>query len=208
MPKNQTKWLIFALGNPGGEYENTYHNAGVMALPVFADALAGVKMEELDWKTHKKLFEYAEPPLTPPWKGGGAQSLVFARSFTFMNESGRAAAEAVKKFGVSPDHLVVLQDDSDITLGEFKLSFDRSSGGHKGAQSVIDYLKTQTFWRARFGVRPSSAKATEGKPARRLKAGDFVLAKLTPTATKKLGDAFRKAAEELSRAISGKLRQR
>ena len=112
-----------------------------------------------------------------------------------MNESGRAAAETMKKFSVTPDHLVVLQDDSDITLGEFKLSFDRSSGGHKGAQSVIGHLKTQAFWRARFGVRPT-------REAKRKKAGDFVLAKLTPTAGKKLGAAFKKASEEMGKVVS------
>jgi PTH1 family peptidyl-tRNA hydrolase len=113
----------------------------------------------------------------------------------FMNESGRAVAEAVKKFGVSPDHLVILQDDSDITLGEFKLSFDRSSGGHKGAQSVIDHLKTQVFWRVRFGVRPV-------RETKRKRAGDFVLSTLTPTARKKLEIVFEKAAEELVKEVS------
>ena len=102
MLKKPAKWLIFALGNPGEEYGNTYHNAGVMALPVFIETLAGAKMEELDWKVYKKLFEYVEAPLlskegqgevllpelsepplppeadpppaeTPPWKGGEAK---------------------------------------------------------------------------------------------------------------------------------------
>ena len=190
---NENKWLFFAIGNPGDEFENTYHNAGMMALPAFVETVTGENIDDLGWKTHKCLFTYAT-----------VGNFVFANSLTFMNESGRSVAEAVKKFGVAPDHLVILHDDSDITLGDFKLSFDRSSGGHKGAQSIIDHLKTQAFWRARFGVRPSSAKATEGKPARRLKAGDFVLGKLTPTARKKLESVFEKAAKEIKRVVGSR----
>ena len=121
-----------------------------------------------------------------------------------MNESGRAAADAVKKFGIAPNHLIILQDDSDIILGNFKLSFDRSSGGHKGAQSIIDHLKTQTFWRARLGIRPAPAKATANKSsqmAKRKKAGDFVLASMTPVAKRKIESAAEKATEELRRVV-------
>jgi PTH1 family peptidyl-tRNA hydrolase len=172
-------WLILALGNPGEEYENSYHNAGMLALPAIVEAFTGETVDALDWKSHKKLFAYAT-----------FGDFIFTRSLTFMNESGRAAAEAVKKFSVAPERLVVIHDESDVPLGEFKLSFDRNSGGHKGAQSVIDQLNTKMFWRLRIGIRPT-------RETRRKKAGDFVLAPITPGARKKIESVFREASEKL-----------
>jgi PTH1 family peptidyl-tRNA hydrolase len=179
IPKRSGPWLIFALGNPGEEYENSYHNAGILALPRIAQTLALGESKGLTWKNHKRLFAYAPDG-----------EFIFAKSLVFMNESGAAAVEAAKKFVISPEHLVVVQDDSDITLGDFKISFDRSSGGHKGAQSVIDRLKTQAFWRVRIGVRPV-------REAKRKKAGDFVLAPISPNARKKMESVFRDAGAAL-----------
>jgi PTH1 family peptidyl-tRNA hydrolase len=193
--QNLNKTIILALGNPGAEFENTYHNAGLLALPSFISALTGSGPEELDWKTYRHLFEYTSPLPSAASSQSPASSYQFAHSLVFMNDSGRAAAAALRKFGVAPEDLIVLQDESDLALGQFKITFDRSSGGHKGAQSIIDHLKTQAFTRVRFGVRPKAER-------RRRKAGDFILAKITPTARKALEAAFEKAAEELEEKLS------
>jgi PTH1 family peptidyl-tRNA hydrolase len=192
-PNTSGQWLIFAIGNPGEDFENSYHNAGILALPIIIETVAGKPMDALAWHLHKKLFAYAADG-----------QFVFARSCLSMNESGRAASEAVKKFGVAPERLIVLHDDSDILQGLFKISFGRGSGGHHGAQSVIDRLKTKMFWRVRIGIRPAPAKSAAGTPVRepsRKKAGDFVLAKITPSARNKLKTAFKEASAELSKRI-------
>ena len=185
MTRAPNTWLILALGNPGEEFENSYHNAGMLALSSIIETLVGEKSDALDWKSHKKLFTYAM-----------FGNFVFARSLTFMNESGIAAMEAVKKIGITPEHLVVIHDESDVPLGDFKVSFDRNSGGHKGAQSVIDQLKTKMFWRLRIGIRPI-------RETKRKKAGDFVLAKITSSAMKKLELVFREVSEKL-KEVTGK----
>ncbi len=182
--------LILALGNPSAEYEDTYHNAGLLALPQIFLTLTGGDFESLEWKTHKKLFEYAESSRL----SSRVSRFIFARPLVYMNESGLAAAEAMKKFNIKPENLVVVHDDSDITLGEFKLSFDRSSGGQKGAQSIIDHIKTQAFRRVRIGIRPA-------KESKRQKAGDFVLKKITLTSMKVLEKVFIKAAAELANSL-------
>ncbi|MCL4406260.1 MAG: aminoacyl-tRNA hydrolase [Patescibacteria group bacterium] len=144
--------IIFGLGNPGTEYESTYHNAGRL----FLDFLAKKIAPENQWETAKKEgFEFLR-----------ADGMILIKSLGFMNESGQTARLALKRFDSGPENLVVVHDDSDIGLGSYKLSDDRGSAGHKGTQSIIDYLKTQSFLRIRIGVRPSNQKS---------QAGDFVL---------------------------------
>ncbi len=172
-----TRMLAFALGNPGEEYQNTYHNAGMIAL---SELIAATHNDaEDDWKTHKKLFSYRSAP-----------DFIFATSLVYMNESGKAVAEALKKFNVVSPHLIVFHDDSDLLVGDWKVSFDRNSGGHKGVQSIIDHIGTKEFWRVRIGIRP----ATESV---RQKAGDFVLAKIKPANKKILEKTSADAVAEL-----------
>ena len=188
---HQQKKIILALGNPGEEFENTYHNAGMMALPAIVRKLTDEDISTLEWKKYKGVFEYAE---------GKSQitnhksQIIFIKPLTYMNESGIAAAEALKKFGATAENLIVIHDDSDITLGDYKISFDRSSGGHKGAQSIIDHLKTQTFTRVRIGVRPS-------KESKRQKAGDFVLKKITASGRKIWEKIFEESATALHKNL-------
>lgn len=149
--------IIFGLGNPGEEYKDTYHNAGRR----FLDFLANRKKTDGRWKNVKKEgFEFLRDGLS-----------VLIKSLGFMNESGKAAAAALKYFKTSPEAIVIVHDDSDLDLGLYKFSENRSSAGHKGVQSVIDALKSKNFSRIRIGVRSDKK--------RKSKAGDFVLNKIS-----------------------------
>jgi peptidyl-tRNA hydrolase, PTH1 family len=151
---NARKILVVGLGNPGPEFEDTYHNIGMLAVRAIA---AGSP-----FKAHKKLFSYAAA-------GGTA----FVIPLVFMNESGRAVAEAMKKFGARPADLIVIHDDSDLPIGAYKLSIGRGAAGHKGVASIIRALGTDGFTRIRIGIRNPREK-------RRKKAGEFVLKKIAP----------------------------
>ncbi|MBI2013602.1 MAG: peptidyl-tRNA hydrolase [Candidatus Colwellbacteria bacterium] len=109
-------------------------------------------------------------------------------SNTFMNTSGSFVVKELKKRGLKPEEIIIAHDDSDILLGKYKISFGRNSAGHKGIDSVIKILKTKDFWRIRIGVR---------KPAH-LKAGDFVLKKITTTDKKTLEKVFEEIEKEIS----------
>ena len=85
-----------------------------------------------------------------------------------MNESGGAIKQALTYLKLKPEQIAVVHDDSDMTIGNYKISFDQSSGGHKGIQSTINSLKTQKFWRIKIGIRPVNEKV-------RQKAEEFVL---------------------------------
>src|SRR3989344_4878171 len=124
--------LIIGLGNPGQEYSNTYHSVGFLFICYLEEGRQNSKFEIRNSKLLK--------------------------SDVFMNASGQFVKKALKKYGTKPHEILIAHDDSDIALGNYKLSFDRNSAGHKGAQSVIDALGTKKFWRLRIGIRPASRR--------------------------------------------------
>ncbi len=146
--------IIVGLGNPGIEYENTYHNVGMMML---------FRLAGNDWKgkRYKNSFESEKK-----------DDVVLIRPLVFMNESGLAIKEAARVFKAKPEEIVIIHDDSDIPLGSFKISFGKNAGGHNGIQSIIDTLKSKNFSRIRIGIRPII------EPLRK-KAGIFVLKPIT-----------------------------
>lgn len=146
--KNQKPWrVVMGLGNPGVEYKNTYHNAGISALQAIARTLEKERGGAPIWRK-TKLFRYAK-----------FVSLVLVEPLVFMNDSGGAARAVLKRFGEAPSRLLVLHDDSDIKAGAFKLAFGRGAAGHRGVQSILDALNTKNFWRGRIGVRKNRGKA-------------------------------------------------
>ena len=165
--------LLIGLGNPGREYKNTYHNVG----QIFVDELVG---KEVRFK-RTRYFEYVD-----------SKGQILIKNLNFMNQSGGAVVSAKKYFGVKPGEILIIHDDSDIPLGNFKLSFGRGSAGHQGIESIIKTLKTNKFYRLRIGIRPTKKKV--GLPTevrqRRTKAGELVLKKIGARERKILHDLF------------------
>jgi len=133
------------------------------------------------------------------------------KSPVYMNESGRFVVQELKREGVKPEELLTIHDDSDLELGEFKLSFGRGSAGHKGVQSIIDALKTKNFWRLRIGVRNAGGlvrrspnEALLRQRLRRAKAGDFVLKKIAKSDAAVLERVFSQALAKISEFLTEK----
>lgn len=158
--------VIVGLGNPGEEYENTFHNVGKK----FVDFLAG---GEGSWKKAKNFHHL---------KGDG---VVLVKPDVFMNESGKTVKNILAYFKSGPEQLVLVHDDSDLPLGEFKIQKGRGAAGHRGVASAMEHLGTKNFWRIRIGIRPENEM-------RRKKAGDFVLKKIGRSAEAKLAETFKK----------------
>lgn len=127
--------IIIGLGNPTKKHEGDRHNAGFMALDVFAQG------RDLSFE-NKNIFD----ALVCEDEG-----LLLAKPQTYMNDSGLSAQKLFKQYKEMP---VVVYDDVDINIGEVKCSFGRGAGGHNGVQSIIDHLGTKDFFRVRIGVRP------------------------------------------------------
>ncbi len=170
--------LIIGLGNPGPELGETYHNAGALAVQWLAEhSAAEAGSDTPTFRAHNGTFAYA--------KLGG---YIFIRPLVFMNESGRAVRDAMKAFRADADRVVVIHDDSDIPIGEFKRAAGGGSAGHKGINSIIDHIHTEAFTRIRIGIR-------EPNETRRKKAADFVLSPITAADKKTLDGVFQKIFE-------------
>lgn len=184
--------LLIGLGNPGEDYKNTYHNAGLL----FLDRLTA----KSKFKACKN-FEYAE-----------IGDVVVIRPLTFMNESGKAVKSALKYFSakggsaaggkIKTKNLLVVHDDSDIEFGKHKLSLSRGSAGHKGIESIIRTLGSKEFARLRIGIRPKanppSLNLHAGKAKiQRTRAGEFVLKKMRESDLKVIYDLADKLRVEL-----------
>lgn len=169
--------LIVGLGNPGKEYERTYHNAGFLALEHLTEG------SEQNWKRPSNAHA-----TEGKWEYLRAGEAVFLRPLTFMNRSGAAVKQALAYFNLRPAELLVIHDDSDIPLGEFKLVSGRGSAGHKGVESIQQALKTRDFRRLRLGIRPEANPPS--LTLRRARAGDFVLKKMSAADVKKIYSAL------------------
>ena len=186
---------ILGLGNPGNEYENTRHNTGRMVVSHFHD-ISGFSLWKEDLKPKMQISQGAI--------SGAKTTLVLPD--TFMNKSGHAAAHFIKnKKGAG--NLVVLHDDLDLPLGSIKISYGRSSGGHRGVESVIKALKTKDFVRVRIGVSPArvsraggskTSKGVAKKPTGEERILKFLLSKFTPPEMAILKKLFKNIDEALA----------
>ena len=82
---------------------------------------------------------------------------------TFMNKTGGAVAKVVKSKKAA-EKLIVIYDDLDLPLGRMKITYNRSSGGHRGVESIIKALKTEAFIRIRIGISPATPSGKLKKP--------------------------------------------
>jgi PTH1 family peptidyl-tRNA hydrolase len=131
--------LIVGLGNPGRGYANNRHNIGFVCLNHFAK-MQGIRFDKKQGRARIGLGEVA------------GSKVVVARPQTYMNLSGQSVSLLVKKFTVSPNDLIVIHDDLDLSLGKIRIRQDGSSGGHKGIGSIITELGSPNFIRIRVGI--------------------------------------------------------
>jgi len=113
---------------------------------------------------------------------------------TFMNNSGKAVAPLVKTKKDLKD-LVVIYDDIDLPIGKMKISFDKSSGGHNGLESVIKKLKSREFVRIRIGISPATPKGVVKKPKGEKAVLNFLLGEYKKSELETLKKLSKKVAE-------------
>lgn len=126
-----------------------------------------------------------------------SSGLKLATSESYMNKSGPFIKRITAKEGARPSELLVAHDDSDIKLGEYKLSFGRNSAGHRGVKSVIENLGTRDFWRLRIGIRRERSGLLSLIRPRREKAIDLVLKQMTKGDRKVFEETFNRAVKDL-----------
>ena len=127
--------IILGLGNPGVEYVNTRHNAGVMLVGKIVQSSKFRVHSNYGWRKNYDAMVYKTPDLV----------LVKSKD-VFMNESGRLLQ------GLPEGELYVAHDDLDIRLGEYKIQKGKGPKEHNGVESVEQVLGTRDFWRIRIGI--------------------------------------------------------
>ncbi|MCD6471083.1 aminoacyl-tRNA hydrolase [bacterium] len=170
--------LIVGLGNPGKKFINTRHNIGKEIIEHFAKIYNFPK-----FKFKKSLEVFVTK------KKINNKKFILALPTTYMNESGRVVKKLLKYYKLIPNNLVIIHDEIDIPLGKIKLSFNRSSAGHKGVQSIINYLKTKEFYRLRIGI--------ENRKEKRIPTEEYVLKKFSKEETR----IINKLKEEIFRSL-------
>lgn len=195
-------YLIVGLGNPEVEYENTRHNAGRTALsffqkktsfPVFVENKKFVALISEGYMGKSQRTVGIPTSVLKNKKSTSGEKVVLALPETMMNYSGKAVGALVSFYKIKPQYVIVLHDDSDIIFGNIKISFAKSSGGHRGVDSVRRALKTEKFWRIRIGIQPSIKK--------RVSAMDLVLRKFKPAEAIEFKKVTKKIIEALYMCI-------
>lgn len=135
-------YLIVGLGNPGTEYEKTFHNMGYLAVADVANLLrAKFKKKE------------CESMVAEAYVNG--EKVILARPLTFMNNSGRAVKQLMAKYKIEKHELLVIYDDYDLPKGTLRIRAGGSAGTHNGMRSILAETGISDFARIRVGIRDS-----------------------------------------------------
>ncbi len=177
------KYIIVGLGNPGEEYALTRHNTGRIILDRIREELEGD-----DFVFDKKLnAETSEVKI-------GKEKVLLVAPDTFMNNSGKAVASLVKSKKAA-EGMLIIYDDFQLPIGRMKISYDKSSGGHNGLESVIKAVKTEAFPRLRVGTAPATAKGAAKIPHGEEKVLKLILGKFRDEEMKVIKKLGKRAAE-------------
>jgi PTH1 family peptidyl-tRNA hydrolase len=144
--------LIVGLGNPGGEYDSTRHNAGA------------------DFVT--QLARSQSCTMQPEGRFYGLSGRISLQDLnirlliptTFMNRSGKAVAAVSQFYKIEPSSILVVHDELDFAPGTAKLKKAGGHGGHNGLRDIISSLgNSADFYRLRIGIgHPGNSKAVTG----------------------------------------------
>lgn len=137
--------LIVGLGNPGGEYEHTRHNAGFW----FVDALA--HQHGGSFRLDSK-FQGEVCRISPA--GGDCWLL---KPATFMNRSGQAVAALANFYKIPAAGILVVHDELDLPPGVARLKQGGGHGGHNGLRDITARLGAD-FMRLRIGIGHPGSK--------------------------------------------------
>ncbi len=163
--------LIVGLGNPGPRHAGNRHNIGFLAV----DAIARVHRAS----PFRRRFqgEAAEAVL-------GAERAILLKPQTFMNESGRAVAEAQRFYKIALGDVIVLHDELDLAPAKLRVKAGGGNAGHNGLRSITAQCGND-YRRVRLGI---------GHPGDKALVHAYVL--------NDFGKAERDWVEDLTRAVA------
>jgi len=179
-------YVVVGIGNPGAEYAGSRHNVGAWTINRLAKKL-GAELK------NSRLAGTAEAG----WEG---RSILLVRPRTFVNESGRAVAEILRRTGTTPERLLVVCDELDLPAGQVRVRPRGGHGGHNGMRSIIGASGASDFPRVRIGIgRPMAGGAPSWDPEH---VAGYVLSNPPPEDRRVLESAAERAADAVLAIIS------
>ncbi len=130
--------MFVGLGNPGAGHARNRHNIGFMA----AEAIA----KRHGFPPWRRRFQgvATEGPL-------GTGRVLLLLPGTYMNESGRAVAEAAHFYKLGPGEIVVFHDELDLAPGKLRVKTGGGNAGHNGLRSISAHIGND-YRRVRIGI--------------------------------------------------------
>ena len=176
--------LIVGLGNPGGEYENTRHNAGFW----FVDEIA--RQHGGSFRKEGKFFgEVCRV-------NAAGYDCWLLKPVTYMNRSGQAVSAMASYYKIEPHNILVAHDELDHDAGSAKLKYGGGHAGHNGLRDIISAIGSKDFLRLRLGV---------GHPGSKNKVVDYVLSQPSRHDAEQIMDAVSRGARVLDKLLEGKI---
>lgn len=172
--------LVVGLGNPGDEYARTRHNVGAEVVEILA-------------KRHGASLKKSKERARVDQVRVGPSLVALAIPLTYMNDSGLAVAALVRRYGVEPERLVVVQDELDLPVGTLKVKNGGGLAGHNGLRSIKSHLHSDAFLRVRIGV---------GKPVSKEHGVDHVLKKFSKRERTEIDVVLEEAADAVETIIA------
>ena len=141
--------LIVGLGNPGKGYACNRHNMGFQCLDYLASQhRIPINKRRLRLKSLKAKYGMGEV---------AGMQVVLAKPRTYMNNSGEAVGQMLRRLDVPLENLIVIYDDMDLPLGKLRIRQRGGAAGHNGLSSIIRSLGSEDFPRIRVGIgRPDA----------------------------------------------------
>ncbi|MFN3351528.1 aminoacyl-tRNA hydrolase [Pseudorhodoplanes sp.] len=131
-------YLVVGLGNPGARYAGNRHNIGFMVV----DAIA----KRHGFAPWRRRFQ----GVATEGNLGGKKTLLLLPG-TFMNESGRAVAEAANFYKIGLPDIAVVHDELDLAPGKVRIKVGGGVAGHNGLRSISAHLGND-YKRVRIGI--------------------------------------------------------
>ena len=161
--------LIVGLGNPGKEYINTRHNVGFRFLDAYLNHCGFDNSWTSKFDGLYKQINY------------NGTKVILLKPQTYMNLSGNSVRKTIDYFNIDISDIIVISDDLDLNIGNFKLRENGSSGGHNGLKDIENKIGSNQYKRLKIGI--SNNKALDTK--------DYVLGNFNNEENKILDDLFK-----------------
>jgi peptidyl-tRNA hydrolase, PTH1 family len=136
--------LLVGLGNPGAKYAGNRHNIGFMAVQEIA------KRHGIGPWRRRFQGVACEGPI-------GGERVLLLLPGTFMNESGRAVAEAAQFYKLAAPDITVFHDEIELPPGKVRVKVGGGIAGHNGLRSITAHVGND-YRRVRIGVGHPGAK--------------------------------------------------